>query len=214
MPTAAGAENGRMPNIGARLRAVRLARGSTIEDLALVTGLNKGSISRIENDATSPSSSTLWVLCSALDITVGSLFELPERNLVRRGDVRLAPTGASGLAEYLISPRRQPRLQLMHSFVEPGGSRGPDLYTVSCQVEVAYVLSGCLDITFATHTESVEAGSALTFAGREPHAWVNNGAETAEIIWVMVPAPWSTTDPEWQAESSGFKSDQDTVQIK
>lgn len=41
-------------------------------------------------------------------------------------------------------------------------------------------------------TTRLEAGDALTFAGGEPHNWTNpDTAQGAELIWVLVPAPWS-----------------------
>jgi transcriptional regulator with XRE-family HTH domain len=191
-----------MPKIGARLRATRLARGMTLEQLADATGLNKGSISRIENDATAPSAATLWSLCMVLDITVGSLFELPDTNLVRRGDRLVAPTGAIDVEEHLLTPRRQGRLQLSHATIAPGGSGGPELYTINCDVEVAYVIRGTVEIVFATDTTTVPAGAALTFSGREPHSYVNRSREeSAEIIWVMVPATWSTSGSGEQASA-------------
>jgi transcriptional regulator with XRE-family HTH domain len=183
-----------MPKIGARLRAIRLARGMTLDQLADVTGLNKGSISRIENDASAPSAATLWALCAVLDVTVGSLFELPDNNLVRLGDRPIAPTAAINVEEYLLTPRRQGRLQLTHATIAPGGSGGPDLYTINCDVEVGYVLRGAIEIMFATATTIVGAGAALTFSGREPHTYANRSrTEEAEVIWVIVPAMWSTS---------------------
>jgi hypothetical protein len=36
------------------------------------------------------------------------------------------------------------------------------------------------------------AGDALTFAGNEPHTWLNTSAtRIAELIWLLVPARWS-----------------------
>lgn len=164
----------------------------SLEQLAQVTGLSKGFLSRVERDATSPSAATLVAVCRVLDVTVGSLFEYPETNHIRRGDLPIVTLVGDLVAEHLLTPRRQRRLQLIHATIAPGGSAGADLFTVNCQVEVAYVQSGAIDIEFASKTASVSAGEALTFSGQEPHTWVNHGSEPAEVIWVMIPAPWST----------------------
>jgi hypothetical protein len=38
----------------------------------------------------------------------------------------------------------------------------------------------------------LSTGDALTFPGGEPHTWSNASASRgAEVIWVLVPAPWS-----------------------
>ncbi|MGW6659567.1 helix-turn-helix domain-containing protein [Rhodococcus sp. NPDC055024] len=181
-----------VPRIGARLKAIRLARGTTLEQLAEITGLNKGSISRIENDAMSPSAATLWSLCSVLDITVGSLFEVADSDFVRRGEYAISPTNVVGVVEHLLTPRRQAQLQLVHAVIAPGGSAGEGLYTINCDVQVGYVLAGELEIRFASGVRALVAGDALTFTGREPHSYMNPSlCHDAEVIWVLVPAIWA-----------------------
>jgi quercetin dioxygenase-like cupin family protein len=47
-------------------------------------------------------------------------------------------------------------------------------------------------VLFPDRRHKLVPGDALTFAGNEPHTWLNNSAtRTAELIWVLVPAPWS-----------------------
>ena len=51
---------------------------------------------------------------------------------------------------------------------------------------------GSVDLIFSDHTKELKAGDALTFDGGEPHTWVNSSdALAAEVVWVLVPAPWS-----------------------
>jgi quercetin dioxygenase-like cupin family protein len=57
---------------------------------------------------------------------------------------------------------------------------------------VVYVVKGAIEMLFPDRRQKLVAGDALTFAGNEPHTWVNPSASrTAELIWVMLPAPWS-----------------------
>jgi len=80
----------------------------------------------------------------------------------------------------------------VHSSIEPGGTGGKDLYTINCEVEVLYVLKGAVDLVFSDRSQKMTAGDALTFAGGEPHTWVNaSQTRPAEVIWILVPAPWS-----------------------
>ena len=48
-----------------------------------ITGLTKGFLSRVERDMTSPSVASLITLCDVLSISVGSLFEAPDVQVVR-----------------------------------------------------------------------------------------------------------------------------------
>ena len=178
--------------IGSKLRAARKANGYTLDQLAIASGLTKGFLSRIERDETSPSVASLITLCEVMSIEVGSLFTAPEVALVRRGEAPAINLGGTVVTEQLMTPRGQAKLQLVHSSIEPGGTGGKDLYTINCQVEVLYVLKGSVDLALSDGSQRLNAGDAMTFSGSEPHSWVNaSQTRSAEVIWVLVPAPWS-----------------------
>ena len=178
--------------IGSKLRAARTSHGYTLEQLAEATGLTKGFLSRVERDETSPSVASLITLCEVMSIEVGSLFSAPDVALVRREDAPVINLGGTGVGEKLMTPRGQSKLQLVHSTVEPGGSGGQDLYTINCELEVLYVLHGSVELRFSDRSQLLEAGDALTFEGGEPHTWRNASESVpAEVVWVLVPAPWS-----------------------
>jgi transcriptional regulator with XRE-family HTH domain len=180
--------------IGARLRDARQRQGLTIDQVARSTGLTKGFISRIERDMTSPSVSTLVTVCAALSLPVGELFVAPKTDVVRGAEAPHIQLAGRGADERLLTPRGQARLQLVRSVIEPGGTGGEELYTLNCEVEVVHVLRGRLEVLFSRSAELLEAGDAMTFSGREPHTWHNpDTSEAAEVLWVIVPAPWDTT---------------------
>jgi transcriptional regulator with XRE-family HTH domain len=178
--------------MGARLRAARKAHGYTLEQLASASGLTKGFLSRVERDETSPSVASLLTLCEVMSIDVGSLFSAPDVALVRRDEAPAINLGGTGVTERLMTPRGQSALQLVHSRIDPGGSGGSQLYTINCETEVVYVLEGTIEMVFSDRTQKLSTGDALTFPGGEPHTWNNASASSgAEVIWVLVPAPWS-----------------------
>lgn len=178
--------------IGSKLRAARKAHGYTLEQLAISAGLTKGFLSRVERDETSLSVASLITLCEVMSLDVGSLFSVPQVALVRRETAPSINLGGTGVSERLMTPRGQSRLQLVHSTVEPGGTGGTDFYTINCELEVVYCLKGSVDLLFTDRRQKLTAGDALTFAGGEPHTWVNaSSSRTAELVWVLVPAPWS-----------------------
>lgn len=178
--------------IGSKLRAARKAHGYTLDQLAVSSGLTKGFLSRIERDETSPSVASLITLCEVMSIEVGSLFATPDVALVRRGEAPLINLGGRLVEEHLMTPRAQSKLQLVHSSIEAGGSGGSDLYTINCEVEVLYVVKGTVELILVDQRHRLTAGDALTFNGGEPHSWVNaSQSRAAEVIWVLVPAPWS-----------------------
>lgn len=178
--------------IGARLRAARKALGYTLDQLASSTGLTKGFLSRVERDETSLSVASLITLCEVMSLDVGSLFRVTDVALVSRNSAPAINLGGSGVNERLMTPRGQSRLQLVHSVVDPGGTGGEQLYTINCELEVLYVLKGTVELILNDRRQKLTAGDALTFPGGEPHTWVNaSQSRPAELIWVLVPAPWS-----------------------
>ena len=178
--------------IGSRLRAARKAHGYTLDQLASAARLTKGFLSRVERDETSPSVASLLTLCEVMSIDVGSLFSAPDVALVRRNNAPAINLGGTGVTEQLMTPRGQAKLQIIHSSIEPDGSGGSDLYSINCEIEVIYVLKGTVEMVFSDRTQKLSAGDALTFSGGEPHTWINpSSSRGAEVVWVLVPAPWS-----------------------
>lgn len=177
--------------IGAKLRATRLGQSLTIAQVADATSLTKGFISRIERDETSPSVATLVTICQVLSLPIGSLFEPPENEVIALDDAPLINMGGINAVERLLTPRNEPRVQVLRSTLQPGASGGEALYTINCDLEVLHVLNGEVVLRFARGDVRLTAGDTVTLAGREPHSWANPTAKTAEVIWTIVPAAWS-----------------------
>ena len=175
--------------IGARLRAARLAQRMTIEAVADATGLTKGFISRLERDNASPSVASLVAVCDVIGLRVGALFDPPDTAVVRAGEGRPISFGAKHAEERLLTPGTQQQLEVIHSVIEPGGHGGEQLYTLDCDTEFVYVLSGTLELVVEDEVTTLGAGDAMTFPGRTPHTWRNGSPEATEVIWVLSPAP-------------------------
>lgn len=181
-------------HVGAKLRAARKAHGFTLDQLAAAAGLTKGFLSRVEHDDTSLSVASLITLCEVMSLDVGSLFSVPEVALVRRESAPAINLGGTGVSERLMTPRGQSRLQFVHTIADPGATSGTEFYTINCALEVIYVLKGKVVLSFTDRTQPLTVGDALTFAGGEPHRWANSStSRAAELIWVLMPAPWSAS---------------------
>jgi mannose-6-phosphate isomerase-like protein (cupin superfamily)/DNA-binding XRE family transcriptional regulator len=176
--------------IGGRLRAARQARGMTLDQVAAAAELTKGFLSRLERDEVSPSVASLVTVAGVLGIGMGELFDPPTTQLVRAGTGSPIAFGGQRVHETLLTPGGQRDLQVIHSRLDPGGTGGPDLYTLRSALEFVYVVVGALDVVLDGDVVALGAGDALTFPGRTPHTWRNGSdAEPAEVLWVLSPAP-------------------------
>ncbi|MEX0310237.1 MAG: helix-turn-helix domain-containing protein, partial [Tateyamaria sp.] len=61
-------------SLGADLRALRKARGLTLQDMATSLGRSVGWVSQVERDLSEPSITDLRHIASTLDIAVSTLF--------------------------------------------------------------------------------------------------------------------------------------------
>ena len=162
----------------------------TIEAVAEASGLTKGFVSRLERDAASPSVASLVAVCEAIGLRVGALFDPPETAVVRAGEGRPISFGAVGAAETLLTPGTQQQIEVIHTHLEGGGHGGAELYTLDCDTEFVYVVSGGLELVLEDETVALGPGDAMTLPGRTPHSWRNGSADQpCEVLWVLSPAP-------------------------
>jgi len=177
--------------IGAKLRAARTAQGLTIANVSEATGLTKGFISRMERDESSPSVATLVLVCEVLSIRIETLFAPPEREVVALDDAPLINMGGTHALERLLTPRKEARVQMLRSTLNPGASGGDELRTINCDLEVVHILSGEMAIRFADEEMVLESGDTITIEGREPYSWRSAEDGPTEVIWAIIPAAWS-----------------------
>ena len=149
--------------IGAQLRAARLAARMSMAEVAEQAGLTKGFVSKLERDLANVSVASLIRLCDALGISVGSLFQAPKGEVVRRDARPRINFGGRKMTEYLLTPSGEKRVQTILSDIEPGGGSGAEPYRLPAGVEFVFILAGVLQVTVAGERMVLEEGDALTF---------------------------------------------------
>jgi transcriptional regulator with XRE-family HTH domain len=186
----AAVEGGGRPT-GGRLRAAREAQRLTLAQVAEEVGLTKGFLSKVERDLATPSVASLLRLCTALGLSVGDLFtEAPDRgDLIRADAYPSIGFGGAGMAEALLTPLRERRLQVIHSVIGPGGGSGDETYELPIDVEFVLVLEGELHLTIGAHTHQMAEGDAMTFGPQAPHSFRNPApSAVTKVLWVLTPA--------------------------
>lgn len=188
-------------DLGPRLRAIRIARGVGLRELARRLDLSPSSISQIETGKIRPSVRTLYALASEFGVTVDEVLfdELP-----MPGAPGPAPTGvAPGLgvqraadrpAIQLNSGVRWERLmfwgdedvEFLEAIYEPDGASSPDGALVRHNGnEFGHILSGTLRVIVGFDEYVLGPGDSITFPSSTPHRLQNDGSETVRAIWVV-----------------------------
>ena len=176
--------------LGADLRALRKARGLTLTDLADRLGRSVGWLSQVERDKSDLSIADLRRLADMLDVSVSMLFRHDAARadeagfIVRKSARRPIGTPIEGLTEELLSPDLTDDFEMVHSTFQPG-SRITETVSRPTQ-EVAYLVSGRLDIEIAGRTHTIHPGDSFRIRG-EAFRWANPYDTPAVAVWVIAP---------------------------
>ncbi|MET7810891.1 XRE family transcriptional regulator [Streptomyces sp. NPDC005395] len=172
-----------MTSLGARLRAVRQARGLTLAQLATVTGISVSTLSRLESGRREPGLRHLLPLARAhrlpLDELVGS----------RTGDPRVHPRPFTRHGQTWVPLTRNPNdglhayKQILPAPATPRTEWTPRPAQGSHEGhEWLYVLSGRLLLALGEHDLVLTAGETAEFDTRVPHGIANAGDQPVEWI--------------------------------
>ncbi|MEU5138669.1 XRE family transcriptional regulator [Streptomyces sp. NPDC021139] len=172
-----------MTSLGARLRAIRQARGLTLAQLAAVTGISVSTLSRLESGQREPGLRHLLPLARAhrlpLDELVGS----------RTGDPRVHPRPFTRHGQTWVPLTRNPNDGL-HAYKQilPAPATPRTAWTPRPEQgsheghEWLYVLSGRLLLALGEHDLILTAGETAEFDTRVPHGIANAGDQPVEWI--------------------------------
>ena len=179
-----------VPTLGADLRALRKARGFTLQGLAEKLGRSVGWLSQVERELSEPSVSDLRQLAAALDVSVSSLFRsdaaaVQEAGFIVRSGAR-RPIGSreAGLVEELLSPDLTDDFEMVRSVFAAGSALAIPVSRPT--QEVGYIVSGKLDLWIEGGLHKLDTGDSFRIRG-EPFRWANPYDETCVAIWVIAP---------------------------
>lgn len=176
--------------LGEDLKALRIARGMTLEDLAKQLGRSVGWLSQVERDKSTPRHTDLKQFAEVFGVQLSLFFgnaDAPENErgrVVRDGNRRVIGERDKGLLETLVSPDLTDSFEMIHSTFQPGSHRSAAI-TRPTQ-EVAYMVSGKLDVWIGEEMFTVEAGDSFRIK-EASYRWSNPYAEPAIAIWVISP---------------------------
>ena len=178
--------------LGKRVREIRLSQNLTLEEASRLTGLARSTLSKIENEQTSPTFSVVSKLVKGLGIDIPQLFAQPvdqrnsggRRDITRKGEGAHHPT-ATYEHEMLANQLRHKKMLPYKTTVR---ARDFDEYRDWVRhsgEEFLYVLSGSvlLYTEFYEPIELVEGDSAY-YDCEMGHVLTSTSKEYATVLWV------------------------------
>ena len=183
-------DNEMVSRMAHKIRATRLQKNLTIQQLANRSNVSKGLLSKIENSRTTPSLPVFIRLIQSLDISLKDFFEdmvlLNGANylLIKKDQYTpMTREGRPGFCYHHILSQAIPSctVEVTLLTVEPG-SKGKS--TTTDGYEFKYILQG--NCSYQIHNEVIqlEEGDSIYFDASKPHCPVNDSAE--KVIMLVV----------------------------
>ncbi|MGV9213787.1 helix-turn-helix domain-containing protein [Micromonospora sp. RB23] len=176
-------DNAALAAVGPRLRALRHQRGTTLTQLADLTGISVSTLSRLESGSRRPTLELLLPLARAYQVALDELVDAPATGDPR---VRPKPIVIHGVT-HLPLTRRPGGLQAFKQIFPPdptAGGRSPQVHE---GYEWLYVLSGRLRLVLGDRDLILTHGEVAEFDTRIPHLIMNPGPGTAEALSLFGP---------------------------
>ncbi|MER2264949.1 helix-turn-helix domain-containing protein [Methylobacterium oxalidis] len=171
------------------VRRRRKDRGLSLEALALLSGVSRSMISKIERAEAVPSTAVLSRLAEALGVTFSRLMApAAEREvlLIPASRQPILRDEASGFLRRCISPVLPGRgIDWVLNTLPPGASTGEFVAHRRGVSEYIYVLKGRLRATIGERAIVVEEGDSLYFEADAGHAFTNLGTGPCEYFLVI-----------------------------
>lgn len=182
-------------DVGTRLRALRNARGLSVNELALRAGVSVGTVSQVERNKANPSVRILERLRLALDVPLTALLEEDDAlidpataDFVRRAaDRPHFEVGKNHMQKELLSPHGDHDLQMMFIMLPAGA--GSEEVLVGVGEKCGMVMEGSVVLNVGDQRCLLNEGDSFQFKSTVPHSVRNESSKPARLLWVMNTRP-------------------------
>jgi len=175
--------------LGARLRALRQAKGYTVSQTASLAGLSRSFVSMLENGKTSISAERLERLAAVFGLRASDV--LPDTSstsliqVVRAGTGPRVPNAGPGVEITLLSNDLHRLLQPVIMRLAPGASYVNEVGHAG--EELVYVLSGALELRVDTVAVELREGDTAHYPSALRHGYANLGDGEAVLMTISTP---------------------------
>jgi transcriptional regulator with XRE-family HTH domain/quercetin dioxygenase-like cupin family protein len=201
-----------MKEIGKRIRAERLKRQLTLEQLSQKTDLSTSFLSQIERGIGQASINSLKKIANHFGISVVQFFGDEEDNQPQNDDsqsfqqrsqdsinyvqdVRLVRAEkrkgftlpGSNVRYELITPDLNRQLEVFSMRISEGESSGDEPLASLPGEKFGLVLKGTIEIILEDKAYQLKVGDSIYFPADSPHFWRGIEGDPIEVLWVMTP---------------------------
>lgn len=175
------------PDVGLKIRELRVQRGLSLRALAEVCDVSPNTISLIERGHSSPSVDTLQRLATGLGVPIVSLFETgapPARLVLTKSTDRMRSRSPGMTIEHLASGLADHAFASFLITMKPGTTTNTTPIEHS-GAEWVYCVGGSVEYEVDGQAYPLKPGDSLLFDASLPHRWRNPGAIQSQMLLIL-----------------------------
>ena len=178
---------------GERLKQTRKQYGWTLQKLADMSGVSITTISRAERGQIALGYDNISALGQALQIDIGELFANVGHKpapftqpVITRAGEGVSYKGRTVSYEFLGTTASGKKMSPVLATIHSRAVEGPSSFAQHDGEEFVYVLSGAIEVHFATgDCIKLSRGDSLYFDSRIGHAYVSTSRQLAKVVAVL-----------------------------
>jgi transcriptional regulator with XRE-family HTH domain len=206
------AESATRPNLGERVKALRLRKGLSLNELANVAGLSRSTLYKVENSGMSLTYEKLIGLSEGLGVEISQLFRSTVEQTSEEAFTGRREVGRAGGGD-LVATGSYDHFYLCNEIVHKGlvpifgvvKSRSLEEFgplSTHAGEEFTYVLDGAIEVhTKLYRPVRLSKGDYIYLDSTMPHAYLTVGEEEARILTVCTSPEHAVTQRLPAAES-------------
>jgi transcriptional regulator with XRE-family HTH domain len=175
--------------VAEHLRALRKARGYSLDELASRSGVSRASLSQIETAKTNPTIAILWKIAAGLGVPFASLLgdERVERvRVLRRSEQQVLRSSDGGMeSRPLVPAGASPNVEIYELRLAPRAASVSEPHARGT-TESLVVLAGALRLRVGDEVHELATGDSVFFHADVPHTYENPGRVEARYHNVIV----------------------------
>jgi transcriptional regulator with XRE-family HTH domain len=184
-----GASDKITERVGSALRALRHARGYSLEEMAALSGVSRATLSQIETNKTNPTIGVLWKISTGLGVPFSALLgqSEPDRVLVVRRAMQGQLTSDDGRfqSRSLGPSRLLGNVELYELTLAPRTLHRSPPHPPGTQ-ESLHVVAGVIRVGVGEIVRDAGAGDTVFFGADQEHFYENPGKTPARLINAIV----------------------------
>lgn len=177
-------------HLGARVKALRAARGWSLEALAQASGVSRSMLSQIEREQANPTLAVTLRIARAFGLGLGELLDVPGAassiRVIRSADHAYDYRSDKDCRIRTLSPLNLEKdVEFYQVLLRPGGALRSAPHFAGTR-EFLGVNKGAVRVESGEDHEELAEGDSASYRADVPHAIVNLGAGEASLYLIVV----------------------------